>query len=115
MGWAVCRSAAGVPAATWASRSFHPSAVATGQNGCCCRFSGSALNSPLAPGGGPGTGDQNADQVRPAQLALLDGQVVTRQEAITHDNVSKAVPQQFDGGGGRSAQTLDERCHHGPP
>lgn len=33
--------------------------------------------------------------LRPAQLTLLDGQVVVSREAIAHDNPAKAAPQQL--------------------
>jgi hypothetical protein len=40
-----------------------------------------------------GDGGQITDQMRPAQLALLDGQVVVGREAIAHHNAAKGVPQ----------------------
>ena len=59
-----------------------------------------------------GDGVEIADQVRPAQLALLAGQVVVGREAIAHHNPAKAAPEQLNGGGGGSAQALDEHRHH---
>ncbi len=40
-------------------------------------------------------GGEVADQVRPAQLALLGGQVVVGREAISHHNPAKAAAQQL--------------------
>jgi len=42
-------------------------------------------------------GGEIADQVRPAQLALLAGQVVVSREAIAHHDPAKAGAQQFGG------------------
>jgi len=49
-------------------------------------------------------GVEVADQVRPAQLALLGGQVVACREAIAHQNPAKGAAQQLDGGGYGSAR-----------
>ena len=51
-----------------------------------------------------GDGGQVADHVRPAQLALLGGQVVVSREAIAHNNAAKGVPEQLDRSGRRAAQ-----------
>ena len=58
-------------------------------------------------------GGEIADQVRPAQLALLAVQMVGGREAIAHHNPAKAAPQHLDGGSRRPTQALDEHRHHG--
>jgi len=58
-------------------------------------------------------GRQIADQVRPAQLTLLQGEIVVDREAIAHHDSAKGFPQQLDGGGGGAAQALHKHRHHG--
>ena len=41
-------------------------------------------------------GAQITDQMRPAQLPLLNGEVVVSREAIAHHNALKGTTQQFD-------------------
>ena len=48
-------------------------------------------------------GRQIANHVRPAQLTLLQGEIVVDREAIAHHNPAKGIPQQLDGGGGGAA------------
>ena len=43
-----------------------------------------------------GDGAQITDQMRPAQLPLLNGEVVVSREAIAHHNALKGTTQQFD-------------------
>jgi hypothetical protein len=72
------------------------------------------LRSKFSTGAGAfSDGGEVADQVRPAQLALLNGQVVVGREAIAHHNPAKGAPQQLDGGGCGSAQALEEHRHCG--
>jgi hypothetical protein len=52
-----------------------------------------------------GDGREVADQVRPAQLPLLGGQVVVGGEAIAHPNAGKGMAQQLHRRGGRTAQS----------
>ena len=57
------------------------------------------LRSKFSTGAGAfSDGGEVADQVRPAQLALLNGQVVVGREAIAHVNPAKGAPQKLDCG-----------------
>jgi hypothetical protein len=55
----------------------------------------------------------NQPWVRPAQLALLAGQMVVGRGAIAHYIPAKGAPQQLDGSSRRPTQALNEHRHHG--
>ena len=56
--------------------------------------------------------------MRPAQLTLLQGEIVVGREAIAHHYSAKGIPQQLNGCSGGAAKALHEhrhRCGHHDP